>query len=105
MGDDAGLWWVTTGADPERGVRAGEGVLTGVHQPSQCAGRPCVIHAPSAHHMRDWPLVWRPDLRMMERHCPHGIGHPDPDDLARQAQQGRGHLAAHACDGCCVASE
>ena len=55
--------------------------------------------------MRDWPLVRRPDLPMMERLCPHGIGHPDPDDLAWQAQQGRAHLAAHACDGCCAAPE
>ena len=49
-------WWlVDTGADLESGVEAGPGVLTGVHPPTACTGRACVIHAPSEHHMRAWP--------------------------------------------------
>lgn len=51
--------------------------------------------------MSTWPLEWRADLRAAERHCPHGIGHPDLDDQAY-----RRSIAApdqtHACDGCCT---
>lgn len=61
---------------------------------------PCPIHAPSRHHMRDWPLKWRGDRRILERVCPHGIGHPDPDDAAFRALKGRGDTT-HSCDGCC----
>lgn len=76
--------------------------LVNVHDRSECAGRACVIHAPSEHQMRTWPLNWREDLRAMERICPHGIGHPDPDDLAWQVSQGRSHAGVHSCDGCCA---
>lgn len=55
-------------------------VLGGVHPVGACVGDHCPIHRPSAHHMRDWPQNWRPDRRLMERICPHGVGHPDPDD-------------------------
>ena len=53
-----------------------------MHKPNKCAGHYCSIHNPSNHHMKDWPLVWRRDTLMMERTCPHGVGHPDPDHLA-----------------------
>lgn len=43
--------------------------------------------------MRTWPSVWRADRRLLERLCPHGVGHPDPDD--RSADR------VHGCDGCC----
>jgi hypothetical protein len=80
-----------------------------VHPPDRCAGRPCVIHNPSDHHMRDWPKVWRNDLRMVERTCEHGIGHPDPDDLAHRLTQpgqvGERDSGVHGCDGCCVDPE
>jgi hypothetical protein len=33
---------------------------------SQCVGRPCVVHAPSDHHMTSWPLNWRADTQVME---------------------------------------
>ena len=65
-----------------------------VHGAARCAGAVCCIHAPSAHHMRSWPQVWRADRGLVERLCPHGTGHPDPDDL-------RGSTAVHTCDGCC----
>ena len=66
-----------------------------VHHPSVCSGqdRPCCIHKPSFHHMRQWPQLWRADKHMMERGCPHGIWHPDPDDLNQDSM--------HGCDGCC----
>jgi hypothetical protein len=79
-------------------------MLTNVHERADCLGA-CPIHSPSDHHMRDWPLNWRDDRGLMERICPHGVGHPDPDHLAHTAAL-RGDEAAavegvHGCDGCC----
>lgn len=88
-----------------------------VHDPEACKGQHCCVHNPSDHHMKDWPLNWRGDKGIMERICPHGVGHPDPDDLAhrhRVAQQRSAGKAdsiywledvntstIHGCDGCC----
>lgn len=74
--------------------------IVGVHDASQCEGRPCVIHAPSDHSMRDFPTHWRGDRGIMERICPHGVGHPDPDDQAYLASIGH-RDGVHGCDGCC----
>ena len=57
-------------------------ILTNMHSPLDCAGRACVVHNPSDHHMSNWPLLWRADRGIMERLCPHGVGIPDPDDVA-----------------------
>lgn len=78
------------------GQRTGP-VLRNVHSPNGCFGRPCIIHAPSDHHMRDWPIIWRDDRGITERACAHGVGHPDPD-------QRPGDMI-HGCDGCCVAPD
>lgn len=43
--------------------------------------------------MRSFPQSWRADKGWMERTCPHGIGHPDPDDPFADP--------IHGCDGCC----
>lgn len=75
--------------------------LTGVHSPKACAGRECVIHAPTDHHMRAWELNWRDDRGIFERICPHGIGHPDPDQFAYWREKGWKHAGVHGCDGCC----
>lgn len=69
-------------------------IIVGVHDAEQCAGEPCVIHNPTDHHMTDWPHNWRNDRHIMERICPHGIGHPDPDD--------NNEHTVHGCDGCCT---
>ncbi|WP_047892567.1 hypothetical protein [Micromonospora sp. RV43] len=68
------------------------------HDRAACHGQPCCIHNPSEHHMRQWPLIWRGDRRFMERQCPHGIGHPDPDDRLVRRDRSYG---LHGCDGCC----
>lgn len=68
-------------AEPVLGVQVGRGILK-THGPSQCEGQICCIHNPTNHHMRTWPQNWRGDKGMMERICEHGVGHPDPDDLA-----------------------
>jgi hypothetical protein len=83
----------------------GGGILRNVHPRSECAGRTCVVHNPSDHLMRDWPMIWRSDKGLMERACPHGIGHPDPDDLYYKELVGgpdmRKVYGIHGCDGCC----
>lgn len=72
-------------------------VLAGIHSIEVCRPGPCTIHNPSDHHMRDWPTHWREDRRIMERICPHGVGHPDPDGLVPP-----GDDRTHGCDGCCM---
>jgi hypothetical protein len=81
----------------------GTGQIVHVHNKEQCKGQYCCIHNPSDHHMKDWPTNWRQDRYLMERICPHGIGHPDPDDLAYKERQGRNmkYEGVHGCDGCC----
>lgn len=77
------------------------------HDPADCEGRPCCIHNPSDHHMKDWPQHWRPDRYLMERTCEHGIGHPDPDHVAYMKSVGKWEEAdaTHGCDGCCNAPQ
>lgn len=69
-------------------------VIWATHDPEACKGRPCPVHNVTSHHMKDWPQNYRPDVGYTERICPHGVGHPDPDDLQ--------HDAVHGCDGCCT---
>lgn len=81
------------------------GMYTGpplvVHEVSKCAGHFCCIHRPSRHPLATAPLNWRgPDIGM-ERICEHGIGHPDPDDLAHRESAGLTPHGIHGCDGCC----
>lgn len=83
------------------------------HDEVDCAGRPCPLHNPSDHSLRDAPLVIRTDypVPLAERTCEHGIGHPDPDSLNyflqhEEAVQLLGEdnlraLGTHGCDGCC----
>lgn len=95
------------------------------HSSEACQGRACVIHSPSDHHMRDWPIVHRLDRQveldgwdelgdavlpgpvytLTERTCPHGVGHPDPDSLRHAQRVGgrafRQEQSVHGCDGCC----
>lgn len=103
MSDEREMFWIDSAAEPVHGVQIGGTVLVNVHAPSKCAGEACVMHNPSDHHMRDWPTNWRGDRGLMERLCPHGIGHPDPDALAFQVRIGNDWQGVHGCDGCCRA--
>lgn len=98
---DETIWFIGSAAESTLGAQIGDATLTNVHPRSACAGRHCVVHNPSDHHMRDWRLNWRGDRGLMERLCPHGVGHPDPDDLAYQVSIGQTWQSAHTCDGCC----
>src|SRR3954470_22438672 len=72
------------------------------HVRDQCQGRPCVIHAPTDHSMREMPLIWRWDRGIFERKCPHGIGHPDPDQEAYWREQGgQARVDSEMVHGCC----
>lgn len=80
-------------------------VYVNVHSENMCTGRPCVIHAPSNHLMKDWPVSIRTDIfkyALAERHCAHGIGHPDPDSIAYFKAVGDSHMGIHGCDSCCT---
>lgn len=68
------------------------------HNLEDCKGEICAIHNKTKHRMRKFPQHWRTDRGIMERICPHGIGHPDPDDLRIRTQNDDG---IHGCDGCC----
>ena len=75
-----------------------------IHPKSACEGH-CPFHNPSDHHMKDWPILIRYS-GLVERTCPHGIGHPDPDSLAYLSEQDqKGYLGIHGCDGCCAPPE
>lgn len=91
--------------DPIIGAALGPGVLL-THPRESCEGRgiPCCIHSPSDHHMRSFPMNWRADTGVMERICPHGIGHPDPDHMTYVLSVSRVNKwqGVHGCDGCCA---
>lgn len=80
----------------ERNTLVGGDVLY-THKKEKCYGYWCCIHNPSTHHMIKWPQHWRGDRGLMERLCPHGIGHPDPDDPKASDK----YESVHGCDGCC----
>jgi hypothetical protein len=75
-----------------------------IHKRSSCEGRHCSFHNPSNHHMKDWPMLVRMSS-LVERICPHGVGHPDPDSVAWLEENGpegaKGTWGIHGDDGCC----
>lgn len=68
------------------------------HSEDVCEGNVCSLHNRTDHYMRSFPQLWRGDRGIMERVCPHGIGHPDPDDYRIREGLDNG---THGCDGCC----
>lgn len=123
MSSDGGDLTFMHAAEPILGAQVGL-TLMRVHGRDKCDGRgvPCCIHDPSDHGMRTWPMNWRSDTGVMERICPHGIGHPDPDHMGYvrsltpehecpdeyPGDEGgdcpHPHLewqGVHGCDGCC----
>lgn len=103
MREGGEIWSLEHAAEATLGAQQdGPALLVNVHPADRCAGRPCCLHNPSDHPLRDAPLNWRGDRGIMERLCAHGIGHPDPDDAAYRATQGDDDTV-HGCDGCCGA--
>lgn len=82
----------------ERWQLADGRMLVGVHRFTDCIDQAvCVIHEPTDHHMRDWPLDIDEPGGLVVRQCEHELWHPDPDSLA-YFELRRG---LHECDGCC----
>lgn len=74
--------------------------LRNVHPETACAGRPCTIHNPTDHAMRNWDLVWRDDRGFFERMCPvEGCCHPDPDTVFYWILTCTPEQAVHGCCG------
>lgn len=72
-----------------------------IHGPAMCVGQPCPFHSPSQHPMTQFKKHLRDDKHfLVERICPHGVGHPDPDSLWFFKSRGL-DLSMHGCDGCC----
>jgi hypothetical protein len=69
------------------------------HPLTACGKQICCLHNRTEHQMRGFRQRWRADRGIMERICPHGIGHPDPDDLRIMSGEDGGR---HGCDGCCA---
>lgn len=70
-----------------------------VHKPSACVGEICAIHNPS-HHMAHLRWTIRLDRScLIERHCSHGAGHPDPDSV--RWLEAHGIDVGHGMHGCC----
>lgn len=100
--EDPSKAFIGSAAEPLWGIQTGDATLVNVHPATACLGQACVVHNPSDHHMRDWPLNWRGDRGLMERICPsHGTGHPDPDDMTFHRRNGREWMGVHGCCGCC----
>lgn len=79
--------------------------LLNVHEESPDCQKGCLIHKPTTSHpinVEGWPYVWRAEKHSMERTCPHGVGHPDPDEALYQDRAGRPWKNIHGCDGCCM---
>lgn len=75
--------------------------MTNIHPVSdECLEFGCVVHSPTPGPMSNFPYNWRMDRGIMERICPHGIGHPDSDSAAYFERTGRGYENVHGCDGC-----
>ena len=79
------------------GILENTDIVLVCHSPEKCIGEYCTMHNRSNHSMRSFPQYWRGDRGIMERTCPHGVGHPDPDDpkTTNWAE------FVHGCDGCC----
>lgn len=106
MADDYDLIAVPHATEPSFGVQLANGAILTTHGPGQCANEHCCIHNPSDHPLNTAPMNWRADRALMERMCEHGVGHPDPDDIAFKAKAYgsvyANNEAVHGCDGCCT---
>lgn len=87
-------------------------ILRFIHAKNSCLGRHCGIHNPSDHPLVASPFYWDRSKRRMYRVCPHGIHHPDPDDVAYNLltypgapAEALAELTTHDCDDCCKEDE
>jgi len=92
----------TTPIGPNTYRMAGGEVISRVHDRTpDCDKHGCAIHNPSKHSMDDLPMHLRSDTGLIERLCPHGTGHPDPDSMAYILRQDPSNswIGIHGCCG------
>jgi hypothetical protein len=77
-------------------------VILVAHPFTKCDGTVCALHNRTDHAMRSFPQHWRYDRGLIERICPHGVGHPDPDQRGYLVQRyGERRADAEFIHGCC----
>jgi hypothetical protein len=76
---DAGLMGLGSGRQDLIVLHDGRTMTT--HGPGICFAGNCCIHSPSDHPLRDAPLSWSDEMKLMFRVCEHDQIHPDPDSL------------------------
>lgn len=54
-------------------------IVRGIHPVRWCSGV-CVVHRPSNHFMREFPLAFDLESKCFYRTCSHGEVHQDPDE-------------------------
>lgn len=80
----------------------GTGAVYITHPKGDCGSDVCVVHNPSVNHMMGWKTYIRVDRDcLVERICPHDIGHPDIDSLRFFLDRGNDSMGVHGCDRCC----
>jgi hypothetical protein len=69
------------------------------HDESQCEAVTCPMHKRTDHHMRGFKQFFLHGWDIVVRVCPHGVKHPDPDDMYAMSSE---YAENHNCDACCI---
>lgn len=80
------------------------GQVLQTHERGQCFGQWCAVHQPMPGPWAEWPRQWRQDRSIMERKCPHGVGHPVAEMYDFAVAQGRAYDLVHGCCRDCICS-
>jgi hypothetical protein len=86
----------------EHTLESGQTLFT--HTQGTCYGPYCAIHNPMPGPWAEWPRLWREDRNILERVCPHGVGHPVAEMYEWAITNGHGYSLVHGCCGECVCS-
>lgn len=73
------------------------GQVLQTHPRGVCMGTWCCIHAPMPGPWESWPRWWREDRGIMERTCPHGVGHPVAEMYEPAIAMGHEGMLVHGC--------
>lgn len=89
---------------PETHLLESGQTLVNVHPRLECVGEWCPIHRPMPGPWSNWPRQWSDERDIMERVCPHGIGHPVAEMYQWAMERGRGFDLVHGCCSSCICS-
>lgn len=76
------------------------GQVLHAHAAKQCVGEYCALHNPMPGPWDQWPRLWRQDRHLLERVCPHGVGHPAVEQLEWWKFLNQEYMWIHGCCGC-----